>query len=69
MSEATSALADPNNPAGQWRYVADELPQVDFAEAAGNARREAYRKKYKDADMDTLIFPVRRVERRPPNPA
>ncbi len=63
MAEATSPLADPGNPDGTYRYVAGPLPVIDYAEQAENGARDAYRKKWPDADMQSLIFPVKRVER------
>lgn len=62
MDEATSPLADPANPDAEWRYVADPLPIIDFAERERTAVRDAYRKQLGDeGSMAGLIFTVERV--------
>lgn len=62
LSESTSALADPNNRAGTHSYRAG-LPVVDWAERARKDAEEAYRKQYKDAVPNGLIFLVEKVNR------
>lgn len=65
-----SPLADPDNPDGKYRFVADELPIVNHAERAEHKAREAYRKRYRvgdeDPDMTGLIWTVERVDRDTP---
>lgn len=63
MPETTSPDADPNNPEGTVRFVADAVPTVDYAEKAKRNAEDAYRKQYEGADMSGLIFRVHREER------
>lgn len=62
MAEATSDRANPNNYAGGYRYVAD-APITDWAERARLDRMDAWREQLGDnANMNGLIFPVRKVD-------
>ena len=63
MSEATSSLADPNNPEGEYKYVGASAPIVDYVKKASHDAEEAYRKAYEGVDMSALIFPVHREDR------
>lgn len=59
MSEATDPTA--LDPDGEYRYVTDD-PIVDAAAQSEARRRKAWRDEHgKDADMDGLIFPTRKV--------
>jgi len=74
MDEATSPLADPNEPGG-WYYAAGveivnpagqrrRVPIVDFAEKALLDAQDAYRKAAgDDANLNGLHWPVRRIDR------
>lgn len=62
-SEATSSEADPNNRLGSFKFVADDVPTIDFVEKARRDAEDAYRENYKDANMNGLSFPVRKIER------
>ena len=62
MDEATSPLADPANRDGTYRYYADPLPIVDYAERERALAAEAYRKSLGDGEsMAGLIFTVERI--------
>ena len=61
MSEATDVRANPNNYGGGYRFVAD-APITDWAEKAHRDRAAAWQKELGDnANMNGLIFPVRKV--------
>lgn len=62
LSEALSAEADPANRDGAFKFVAGE-PVVDYAEKARRDAEKAYRDAYKDANLNGLFFPVRKVDR------
>lgn len=63
MSEVTSEFADPANPESKYRFFADPLPLVDYAEKARLDAAEAYRKSLGDGgSMNGLIFTVQKVE-------
>lgn len=63
MSEVTSPLADPANPDGEYRFFADPLPLVDYAEKARLDAADAYRKSLGDGgSMNGLIFTVQKIE-------
>ena len=63
VAETTSPLADPANPDGEWRYFADPLPVVDYAEKARLDAQDAYRKSLGDGgSMNGLIFTVEKIE-------
>lgn len=62
MSEATSPLADPSNPAREWGYEVEVW--TDFAARAESQFRKAYRAQYgDDVNMDEVKFIVKKVER------
>lgn len=67
ISEEISPLADPDNPAGTYRFVADELPIQNHAEIAEQRAREAYRKAYtvadEEPDLTGLHWTVHKIER------
>lgn len=61
MSEATSDRANPNNYDGGYRYVAD-APFTDWAEKARLDRVDAWKLEAGEkANLNGLIFPVRKV--------
>ena len=61
MSEATSAAANPNNYEGGYRYVVEPFV-TDWVEKARLDAAEAHRKEQgENANMNGLIFPVRKV--------
>lgn len=61
MSEATSPEADPNNYDSPLRFVA-EAPYTDWARKAQLDREAEWREAAGDkANMNGLIFPVRKV--------
>lgn len=62
LSEALSAEADPNNRAGAFRFVADGAV-TDHAEKARRDAADAYRAANKDANLNGVFFPVRKVYR------
>jgi len=62
MDEATSPLADPANPDAKWRYYADPLPIVDYAQKAKLDAEDAWRDGLQDGEsMNGLIFTVERI--------
>lgn len=66
LSESTSPAANPANSDGAYFYVA-EAPIVDWAEYARAKAYEKFRAAQADGEsMAGYVFPVRRVERRPP---
>lgn len=62
VSEALSEEADPANREGAFKFVAG-TPVVDYAEKARRDAEKSYREQYKDANLNGLIFPVRKVDR------
>lgn len=64
MSEATSPLADPSNRDRGWDYEVDVF--TDFAQQKLSREQEAFKQAYgDDADMASLRWVVRKVERAP----
>lgn len=62
MNEATSPKGNPQNPDREWDYEVDVY--TDFAQQALNLEKEAFKRAYgDDADMSTLAWIVRKVER------
>ena len=62
MSEATSPEADPNNYEGGFRYVTDP-PVVDWAVKSRMDYIDSWKAAAGEkANMNGLIFPVRRVD-------
>ncbi|RFA14555.1 hypothetical protein B7R21_06310 [Subtercola boreus] len=61
MSEATDPRSDPNRPGG-WHYEANKAPKKDFAAQSIDHAREAFHKKYPDADRAGDLWHARRVE-------
>lgn len=47
--------------ANRGRYVA-EKPLRDLAQEALNVQKDAYRKAYPDADLDSLLWRVRKLD-------
>lgn len=65
ISEATSDRANPNNYEGGYRFVTD-APVTDWAEKSRLDRIDEYRKEAGEkANMNGLIFSVRKVEDQP----
>ena len=62
LSDATSVEADPANREGAFKFVVGN-PIVDYAEKARRDAEDAYKSHYKDANMNGLFFPVRKVDR------
>jgi hypothetical protein len=63
LSEAMSSEADPNNKDGSYKYVADQLPTINWAAKAKLDAEEAYKRQYPEANMNGLVFPFRKVDR------
>ncbi len=59
MSEALSRAGDPQNHDREWDWVVD-LPVVDFAQAALDREKLAYRTAHPNADMGSLKWAVTR---------
>lgn len=65
MREAMSPAANPESYSGGYRYVAED-PVTDWAEKARLDRMDAYRESKGDnANLNGLVFPVRRVDYTP----
>lgn len=62
LSESTSPDADPANPKAKFRYVGKRAPMVDYAEKARLDASDAYKAKYKDANLNGLIFRAEKVD-------
>lgn len=62
LSEATSPDADPANPNATRRYVGRSKPTVDRVEKARLDAADAFKAKYKDANLNGLIFRVDQVD-------
>lgn len=60
MSEATSPLADPSNVDREYEYYSPP-PTKDFANDAIARNQAAYKKRFPDADLGSLLW---RVEKR-----
>lgn len=60
MDEALDPQASPSVRGG-WHYVVP-APTRDYAQQAINAARDGYRKKYPDADLDSLEWRVERID-------
>ncbi len=54
-------LADATDPENQFGFTVLP-PTTDFAQKALNAAKADYRKRYKDADMDALLWNVERSD-------
>jgi len=60
MSEATSPLANPQNPGREWDYSVEVY--TDFAEARLNEFKRDFRQRYgDDAQMDDRVFIVKKT--------
>lgn len=62
MSEATSKDADPSNRDRKYRFVADEIPTVDFAAKTRDDAMDRYYKKWPDANRNGHLWAVRRED-------
>lgn len=62
MSEAMSPDGDPANANAKYRFVGKKAPLVDRAEKARLDAQDAYKKKYKDANLNGAIFTVEKVD-------
>lgn len=60
MSEATSPLADPSNPARQWGYRAEAW--TDFAAKVESEFRRDYKKRYGNDALDGIKIIVKKVD-------
>lgn len=62
LSESTSPDADPANDNAKFRFVGKRAPMVDYAEKARLDAADAFKAKYKDANLNGLIFRVEKVD-------
>lgn len=62
LDEATSADADPDNHDAKFRFTVGD-PVRDFAEKAQKDAEDAYRKQWPDANMNGLVFQVKKESR------
>lgn len=51
-------IAEATDPANQYRFRAPDAPVFDFAQIALDRARDAYRKKWPDANMSAALFRV-----------
>lgn len=66
MTEATSALADPNDRFRGWHY--ETRVRVDHAQRALNTAQDQRRTAYPDEDAGSLLWSLTRVEDGPADP-
>ena len=51
-------IAEATDPKNQYRFRAPDQPVFDFAQIALDRSRDAYRKKWPDANMSAALFRV-----------